>query len=207
MDLIKTTFVLAVLNLLPGQWLQSRAAEKLTPGDGNNTEAPARMEERNAPRTIEWSTLGPNNGMPYSDAFARLTNDQVADLSFVVRVRRLIESEKIDGNGKDATEAAELARQLKGQGVDIDWLTRMSHTARRFFGISGRGVLSDIRHGGLRRDGRPMMRKSVESSRFARRRAAATGSRGDECNSRQGMTTTLSAEFRFAVAPDADASG
>jgi hypothetical protein len=39
-----------------------------------------------------------------------------------MRVRRLIADDKISTDGEDAKEAAELARKLEHQGVDIGWL-------------------------------------------------------------------------------------
>ena len=71
---------------------------------------------------ISWSDLAPENGKPFNDPFAKLSNDQIADLGFVFRVRRLIADEKIATNGEDAKEAAKLAKRLEQQGIDINWL-------------------------------------------------------------------------------------
>ncbi len=75
-----------------------------------------------APKTIQWSDLAPEHGKPFSDAFAKLSSDQLVDLSYVMRVRRLIADDKISADGEDAKEAAGLTRKLERQGVDIGWL-------------------------------------------------------------------------------------
>jgi hypothetical protein len=51
-----------------------------------------------------------------------LTGEQLENLSYVVRVRRLVAEEKIDKNGVDAKAAAKLARNLAKEGVDIGYL-------------------------------------------------------------------------------------
>jgi hypothetical protein len=75
-----------------------------------------------APKTIQWSDLAPEHGKPFSDPFAKLSSDQLVDLSYVMRVRRLIADDKISADGEDAKEAAGLARKLERHGVDIGWL-------------------------------------------------------------------------------------
>lgn len=75
-----------------------------------------------AARAIQWRDLAPENGKPFLDPFTKLSSDQIVDLSYVVRVRRLIADDKIEAGGEDAKEAAALASQLERQGVDIGWL-------------------------------------------------------------------------------------
>ena len=71
---------------------------------------------------IGWRDLAPRSGKPFSDPFATLTTDQLNDLGFVMRVRRLIANEKLSADGNDAKEAAELSQKLEDAGIDIAWL-------------------------------------------------------------------------------------
>ena len=73
-------------------------------------------------RTIQWSHLAPDNGRPFNDPFTKLSSDQLADLSYVRRVRRLIADEKIDADGDDAKQATRLAEKLATLGIDANWL-------------------------------------------------------------------------------------
>ena len=70
---------------------------------------------------VSWTDLAPD-GQIFFDPFAKLSSQQLSDLSFVVRVRRLILEEKISSDGDDAQRAAQLARKLKDEGIDIPWL-------------------------------------------------------------------------------------
>ena len=72
-------------------------------------------------KKIEWTYLAPENGRPFNDPFAKLTSDQRADLSYILRIRRLIGEEKIEANGDDAEEAIRLGRKLQQQGIDVNW--------------------------------------------------------------------------------------
>ena len=141
MNLTKTTFALAGLTLLTGPWTGRLAAQdkKL---DAEKAEASAITDGR--PRAIAWSTLGPNNGMPFTDPFASLTYDQLTDLSYVVRVRRLIADERVDANGQDAKEAAALARELKQQGVDIELLMTQRRHVRRIRELKVESVAMNV---------------------------------------------------------------
>ena len=88
-----------------------------------------------APKTIQWSVLAPENGKPFNDPFAKLTQNQLADLSYVVRVQRLISEEKIGANGVDAKEAAKLTRKLTSEGVDIGWLMVQRERVKQIRGL------------------------------------------------------------------------
>jgi len=81
-----------------------------------------KTETVESPKMIQWSVLAPDNGKPFNDPFAKLTQDQLSDLSYVVRIQRLIEDGKIKADGVDAKEVTRLARKLKREGVDIGWL-------------------------------------------------------------------------------------
>jgi hypothetical protein len=91
--------------------------------------------ENNVPKQIQWRTLAPENGRPFTDPFAKLTGDQRSDLSYVVRVQRLIAEEKIEADGVDAVEAARLARKLKLEGVDIGWLMAQRRHVTKIRGL------------------------------------------------------------------------
>ncbi|MGI9472277.1 MAG: DUF3299 domain-containing protein [Rubripirellula sp.] len=73
-------------------------------------------------RTIQWSHLAPENGRPFIDPFTKLSSDQLADLSYVRRIRWLIADEKIDADGDDAKQATRLVEKLATQGIDANWL-------------------------------------------------------------------------------------
>lgn len=88
-----------------------------------------------APKTVQWRVLAPDNGKPFNDPFTKLTDDQRADLSYVVRVRRLIYEEKIEVDGVDAKEAKSLARKLKEAGIDIGWLMAQRERVRQSRGL------------------------------------------------------------------------
>ena len=79
---------------------------------------------------IQWKTLAPAEGDQYRDPFAKLTREQLQRLGFVVRIQRLIADEKISAEGDAATEAAEISRRLKKQGVDIPWLIAQHERVR-----------------------------------------------------------------------------
>ncbi|TWU13335.1 hypothetical protein CA54_21700 [Symmachiella macrocystis] len=96
------------------------------------------------PKTIRWSYLAPENGKPFNDPFSKLTQNQLSDLSYVVRVQRLIAQEKIKADGVDAKEAAELARKLKNEGVDIDWLMVQRERVRQIRGMQVEGLSKSI---------------------------------------------------------------
>ncbi len=79
-------------------------------------------EPPNSGRDLPWSRLAPEGGKPFVDPFARLSNDQISDLGYVIRVRRLVRDQKLDANGSDAEEAQRVAASLQKQGIDIEWL-------------------------------------------------------------------------------------
>jgi hypothetical protein len=85
-------------------------------------QAAGKAEGDKVPKTIQWRVLAPENGRPFTDPFAKLTQNQLADLSYLVRVQRLIAEEKIKADGVDAKEATRLARELTTEGIDIGWL-------------------------------------------------------------------------------------
>jgi hypothetical protein len=115
--LIASVFVFIVIALTVQV---SLAEEASTPR--SNRQGTEKPEIDEGPMTIRWRVLAPENGMPFSDPFAKLTQNQLANLSYLARVQRLIAEEKIKADGVDAKEAAGLARKLTSAGVDIAWL-------------------------------------------------------------------------------------
>lgn len=109
-----------------------------------NTAAATTSDISDALKTIAWSDLAPENGKPYSDPFAKLTSDQLDDLSYVMRVRRLIADEKISADGQDAKEADQLAGKLQQQGVDIAWLMVQRDRVRQLRGLQVESVAKAI---------------------------------------------------------------
>ena len=71
---------------------------------------------------IQWKTLAPTEGAQFRDPFAELSRKQLQDLSYVARIRRLIDAEKLPADGTTAVEAAGMAKRLTNEGVDIPWL-------------------------------------------------------------------------------------
>lgn len=104
----------------------------------------ANGEETRSAEPLQWSVLAPENGKPFTDPFSQLSSDQLADLSFVVRVRRLIADKKIEPNGNDAKVAAELSHKLKEQGVDIRWLMAQRERVRQIRGLQVEGLSKSI---------------------------------------------------------------
>ena len=71
------------------------------------------------PLVIEWSDLVPAK---IADPFEKLSRQQLQDVGHVVRVRRLIAADKLNPDGPDAKEAAQIEQRLQKYGVDIAWL-------------------------------------------------------------------------------------
>ena len=115
--LIVSAFVLTVISLT----IQVSLAEEANTPTSVLQDA-GKANANDAPKTIQWRVLAPENGRPFTDPFAKLTQNQLADLSYLVRVQRLIEEEKIKADGVDAKEAKRLARELTTEGIDIGWL-------------------------------------------------------------------------------------
>ena len=107
-------------------------------------QAAGKADADKAPKTIRWSILAPENGKPFSDPFAKLTQNQLSDLSYVVRVQRLISEEKIGAKGVDAREAAELARKLTTEGVDIGWLMAQRERVQQARGLQVESLSKSI---------------------------------------------------------------
>jgi hypothetical protein len=104
-------------------------------------------ERAATPKTIRWSVLAPENGRPFNDPFAKLSQKQLSDLSYVVRVQRLIAEEKIKADGVDAKEAAELARKLTSDGVDIGWLMVQRERVKQIRGLQVESLSRSIAEG------------------------------------------------------------
>ena len=99
----------------PSLWEESNADEA-------RTSATAANDLSDAAKTVPWSYLAPENGRPFNDPFAKLSRDQLSDLSYVARIWRLIAQQKMDADGDDAADATRLSAKLTRQGIDVNWL-------------------------------------------------------------------------------------
>lgn len=95
----------------------------------------AKPDQRKKPESIRWSLLAPENGKPFHDPFAKLTSDQLSDVGYVIRVRRLVVEQKIDPQGIDGREATKRAQRLQDQGIDIGWLMSQRDRVRQIRGL------------------------------------------------------------------------
>ena len=62
----------------------------------------------------------------------------------MVRVQRLIAENKIKADGVDAKEAAELARQLTSEGIDIGWLMAQRQRVQQMRGLQVESLSTSI---------------------------------------------------------------
>lgn len=138
MKRIRTKTVLALVTVVAIY----ASFDHLVAGETNTSAISSRRT--NEAEVIPWSRLAPENGKPFTDPFAQLSSDQLMDLSYVVRVRRLIADKKIGSNGEDAKVAAELARKLKQQGVDIGWLMVQRERVRQIRGLQVESLSKSI---------------------------------------------------------------
>jgi hypothetical protein len=72
-------------------------------------------------RQISWQDLIPET-QAFDDPFEALTQDQLADLGFVARVRQLLALNKINESSPDVQRARDYEQRLTEAGVDIDGL-------------------------------------------------------------------------------------
>lgn len=95
------------------------------------------------PTSVTWKMLAPRSGA-FNDAFASLSDDQLQDLGYVVRVRNLIAEDELKDDSSDALEAAKLAAHLEKQGIDIDWLLAQRRTVARMRRQRARAVATSV---------------------------------------------------------------
>ena len=72
--------------------------------------------------SLTWADLLPQKEKSFDDPFEKLTEEQLADLGMVARIRYLLESEKVTPDGADAREKKRLEEKLAKEGVDVEWL-------------------------------------------------------------------------------------
>ena len=82
-----------------------------------NIHSPAMAKET---RLITWNDLIPE--VEFDDPFAKLTEEQIYDLSIVARYRQLRQQDKLEPGSLNEREEAELIASLEDQGIDIEWL-------------------------------------------------------------------------------------
>ena len=90
----------------------------------------ARAQDGPTAVKIGWETLA-TEGELFNDPFSKCSQQQLRQLSNVLRVRRLISEEKLSDESEDAIEAANIARRLKEEGVDINWLMAQRRVIRK----------------------------------------------------------------------------
>ena len=90
---------------------------------GRAQDGPAAVE-------IGWETLA-TEGELFHDPFAKCSQQQLQQISNVMRVRWLISEEKLSANSEDAINAGKVARRLEKEGVDIDWLMAQRRVIRK----------------------------------------------------------------------------
>ncbi len=80
--------------------------------------------------TVGWETLALEE-KAFDDPFAKLNPKQLHDVSYALRVGRLISEKKLSPEGSDATRATKIERDLKQQGFDIAWLMAQRRAVRK----------------------------------------------------------------------------
>ena len=81
------------------------------------------------PEVLVWRDLLPAKVV--EDPFEKLSDQQLQELSDVVRVRTLLAQEKISPKASDVKDAAKTEQDLKKQGVDIEWLLSQRDRVRQ----------------------------------------------------------------------------
>ena len=90
------------------------------------------------PQTITWSDLVPDDTFP--DPFKKLRREQLDGLSFVVRIRHLVATEKMSKDSPGVKEAAKIEQSLKKAGIDIDWLIGLRRRVGQMREIKAKAV-------------------------------------------------------------------
>lgn len=73
------------------------------------------------PTSLSWEALDAEREL-FFDPFAKLSSEQLQDLSYVMRVRWLVRESKLSADSNDVVKAENVARRLKKEGIDIAWL-------------------------------------------------------------------------------------
>lgn len=82
------------------------------------------------PFTVSWETLALEE-KAFNDPFAKLTPKQLQDVSYALRVGRLISEKKLSPESSDATKATKIAGDLKQQGFGLEWLMAQRRAVRK----------------------------------------------------------------------------
>jgi hypothetical protein len=96
------------------------------------------------PKAVPWNRLAPENGKPFNDPFSKLASDQLADVSYVARIRRLLAEEKIEADGVDSQEAERIAQKLKAQDIDVGWLMLQRNRVKQIRGLQVDAVAKSV---------------------------------------------------------------
>lgn len=94
------------------------------------------------PQPITWSDLVPDNTFP--DPFQKLSQDQLADLSFVVRIHHLLAAEKVTADGPEVQEATKIEQSLIKAGIDVGGLMAMRRRVGQIREMQAKAVERDV---------------------------------------------------------------
>jgi hypothetical protein len=94
------------------------------------------------PQSIKWSDLVPGDTIP--DPFKKLSREQLDGLSFVVRIRHLVATEKMSKDSPGVEEAAKIEQSLKKAGVDVGWLMAQRRRVGQIREIQAKAVQQNL---------------------------------------------------------------
>ncbi|SHJ79210.1 ABC-type nickel/cobalt efflux system, permease component RcnA [Rubritalea squalenifaciens DSM 18772] len=84
------------------------------------------------PKETSWEQLLPESEEPFDDPFAKLSEEQLLDLSRVARFRRLREKDAIPSDGATAKQVETIIAEFAEVGIDVDWiLSQRERVTRR----------------------------------------------------------------------------
>jgi hypothetical protein len=94
------------------------------------------------PLSVKWEDLAP--AKQFEDPYEKLSQQQLQELGYLVRIRRLIAARKIPGDGIDAEQAMRIERKLQADGVDVFWLISLRDQVRRMRESQAKSVQSHL---------------------------------------------------------------
>jgi len=93
------------------------------------------------PQPTKWSDLVPEK---IPDPFKKLSQEQIQDVSYVLRVGRLIAEDKLQADGPDAKEAVNIEHRLRKDGVDVGYLLSLREQVRRLREKQANSIQSNL---------------------------------------------------------------
>jgi hypothetical protein len=79
-----------------------------------------------------------------ADAFTKLSQQQLSELGYIARVRRLVALDKLKAGGPDARKVVGIEQRLKHDGIDIDYLLSLRSQVRRMRERRGSAATSSM---------------------------------------------------------------